>query len=83
VAVTAWSPKPEAPVADCLAGVRQPLWRARYLVNSVPHADCVQLPQEVFALLLTDLPLAAYLAKVEIQTGECNDESLGSGTTTG
>jgi hypothetical protein len=56
---SAWYRKSEATFADCLAVVRQQLWRARYLVNSAPHADCVQLPREVFDLLLTDLPLAA------------------------
>jgi hypothetical protein len=56
---SAWYRKSEATFADCLAVVRQQLWRARYLVNSAPHVDCVQLPQEVFDLLLTALPLAA------------------------
>jgi DDE superfamily endonuclease len=56
---SAWYRKSEATFADCLAVVRQQIWRARYLVNSVPQADCMQLPQEVFDLLLTDLPLAA------------------------
>ena len=56
---SAWYRKSEATFADCLAVVRQQIWRARYLVNSVPQADYMQLPQEVFALLLTDLPLAA------------------------
>ena len=56
---TAWYHKSEATFVDCLAVVRQQLRRARYLVNSVPQADCMQLPQEVFDLLLTDLPLAA------------------------
>jgi len=56
---SAWYRKSEATFADCLAVVRQQIWRARYLVNSAPQADCVQLPQEVFDLLLTDLPLAA------------------------
>lgn len=62
---SAWYRKSEATFADCLALVRQQIGRARYLVNSAPQADCVQLPQEVFALLLPDLPLAAQLAKVE------------------
>ena len=59
VEVTAWYHKPEATFADCLAVVRQQIWRARYLVKSVPQADFVQLPQEVFDLLLTDFSLAA------------------------
>jgi hypothetical protein len=56
---SAWYRKSQATFAECLAVVRQQLWRARYLVNSAPHVDCVQLPQEVFDLLLTALPLAA------------------------
>ena len=56
---SAWYHKPEATFADGLAVVRQQIWRARYLVNSAPQADCVQLPRAVFDLLLTDLPLAA------------------------
>jgi len=56
---SAWYRKSEATFADCLAVMRQQIWRARYLVNSVPQVDCMQLPQEVFDLLLTDPPLAA------------------------
>jgi hypothetical protein len=56
---TAWYRKPEATFADCLAVVRQQIWRARYLVNSALQADLVQLPQEAFEALLNDLPLAA------------------------
>jgi hypothetical protein len=59
VEVTAWYHKPEATFADCLAVVRQQLWRARYLVNSTPQVDFVQLPRQAFELLLNDLPLAA------------------------
>jgi len=59
VAVSAWHLKPEATFADCLAVVRQRIWRTHYLVNSAPQADCVQLPWAVFDFLLTDLPLAA------------------------
>jgi hypothetical protein len=59
VEVTAWYHKPEATFADCLAVVRQQIWRARYLVNSAPHADFVQFPREAFDLLLNDLSLAA------------------------
>ena len=56
---TAWYHKPEATFVDCLAVVRQQLRRARYLVNSAPQADFVQLPREAFDLLFNDLPLAA------------------------
>jgi len=59
VAGSAWYHKPEATFTDCLAVVRQHIWRARYLVNSASQANLVQLPQEVFDLLLYDLPLAA------------------------
>jgi len=51
--------KPEATFADCLAVVRQQIWRSRYLVNSAPQSDHVQFPQEAFEALLTDLSLAA------------------------
>jgi len=56
---SAWYRKPKATFADCLAVVRQQIWWTRYLVTSAPQADFVQLPREVFDLLLTDLPLAA------------------------
>jgi hypothetical protein len=56
---SAWYHKSEATFADCLAVVRQQIWRARYLVNSVPQTDFVQLPREAFDLLFNDLPLAA------------------------
>jgi hypothetical protein len=56
---TAWYHKSEATFVDCLAVVRQQSWRARYLVNSAPQADFVQLPREAFDLLCNDLPLAA------------------------
>jgi hypothetical protein len=59
VPVTAWYHKAEPTFADCLALVRQHLWRARYLVNSTPQAECVQFPWEAFELLLTGLPVAA------------------------
>jgi hypothetical protein len=59
VETSAWYHKTEATFADCLTLVRRHLWRARYCVNSVPKADCVQLPREAFECLLTDLPLAA------------------------
>ena len=59
VPVTAWYHKAEPTFADCLALVRRHLWRARYLVNSAPEAECVQFPQEALELLLNGLPLAA------------------------
>jgi hypothetical protein len=59
VEATAWYPKTEAAFSDCLALVRRHLWRARYLVNSAPQADSVQLPREAFERLFNDLPLAA------------------------
>jgi DDE superfamily endonuclease len=59
VETAAWYHKPEATFADCLTLVRRQIWRARYLVNSAPKADLVQLPQEAFECLLNDLPLAA------------------------
>jgi hypothetical protein len=59
VEATAWYHKTEATFVDCLALVRQHLWRARYLVNSAPKAEYVQLPREAFECLLTDLPVAA------------------------
>jgi DDE superfamily endonuclease len=59
VQATAWYHKAEPTFADCLTLVRRHLWRARYLVNSVPQADFVQFPREAFELLLTGLPLAA------------------------
>ena len=62
VEVPAGDHKPEATFVDCLALVRQQIWRARYLVNSAPQADFVQCPREAFELWLTDLPLAASLA---------------------
>jgi DDE superfamily endonuclease len=59
VPVTAWYHKDEATFADCLALVRRHLWRARYLVNSTPAAECMQFPREAFDLLIYDVPLAA------------------------
>jgi len=59
IEVTAWYHKLEPTFADCLAMVRQHLWRTRYLVNSTPKAEYVHLPREAFELLLNDLPLAA------------------------
>jgi hypothetical protein len=59
VEVTAWYHKVEPTLADCLALVRRHLWRARYVVNSAPEAECMQLPREAFERLLTALQLAA------------------------
>jgi len=56
---SAWYRKPAATFADCLAVVRQQIWRARYFVNSASPAEYVQLPREAFEVLLNDLPLAA------------------------
>ena len=55
----AWYHKAEPTFSDCLTLVRRHLWRARYLVNSAPQAEFVQLPREAFEVLLNDLPLAA------------------------
>jgi hypothetical protein len=59
VSATAWYHKVEPTFADCLALVRQHLWRARYLVNSTPEAESMQFPPEVFDLLIFGIPLAA------------------------
>ena len=65
VPVTTWYHKAEPTFADCLALVRQHLWRAQYLVNSTAEPDFMQFPREAFERLLTGLPLTASLAKVE------------------
>ena len=59
VPVVAWYHKEEPTFADCLALVRQHLWRARYLVKSTPEAECMQFPREVLDLLSHGFPLAA------------------------
>ena len=59
VPTTAWYHKVEPTFADCLALVRQHLWRARYLVTSTPEAECMQFPREVLDLLSHGFPLAA------------------------
>ena len=46
VPVTAWYYKDEPTFSDCLALVRRHLWRARYVVNSTPEAECMQFPRE-------------------------------------
>lgn len=56
---TAWYHKAEPTFSDCMALVRRHIWRARYLVNSAPEAEFVQLPREAFDLWVNDLPLAA------------------------
>jgi hypothetical protein len=59
VPMTAWYHKAEPTFADCLALVRRHLWRARYLVNSTPEAECMQFPQEALDLLIHGVLLAA------------------------
>jgi DDE superfamily endonuclease len=59
VSATAWYHQVEPTVADCLALVRQHLWRARYVVNSTPEAESMPFPPEVFDLLSFGIPLAA------------------------
>jgi hypothetical protein len=56
---TAWYRKTEPTFADCLALVRQHLWRARYLVNSTPEAESMQFAPETLDLLIQGLPFAA------------------------
>jgi hypothetical protein len=58
VPVTAWYRKTEPTFADCLALVRQHLWRARYLMNSAPEVDIMQFPREALDLLIHGLPSA-------------------------
>ena len=59
VPVTAWYHKAELTFADCLALVQRHLWRARYLVNSTPEAECMQFPREILDLLIHGVTLAA------------------------
>jgi hypothetical protein len=59
VPVTAWYHKTEPTFADCLALVRQHLWRAQYLINSAPEADIIQFPRAALELLIHGLPSAA------------------------
>jgi len=56
---TAWYAKDEATFTDCLALVRQHLWRSRYLVYSAREAECVQIPGKVLDHLFSCLALAA------------------------
>jgi hypothetical protein len=59
VPVTAWYHKDEPTFSDCLALVRQQLWRARYSVNSTPQGECMQFPPAALDLLIHGVPLAA------------------------
>lgn len=59
VPATAWYHKVEPTFADCLALVRQHIWRAQYLVKSTPEAECMQFPREILDLLSHGFPLAA------------------------
>ena len=59
VPVPAWYHTAEPTFADCLALVRQHLWRARYVVNSGAEPEFVQFPRAALERLLTGLPLAA------------------------
>lgn len=59
VPVTAWYHKTEPTFADCVALVRQYLWRARHAMNSAPKADIMPLPREALELLIHGLPSAA------------------------
>ena len=56
---TAWSRTTAPTCADCLALVRQHLWRARSVVNSTPEAESMQFPPETLALVIQGLPFAA------------------------
>ena len=55
----AWYQKDEATFTDCLALVRQHLWRSRYLANSAQQAELVQIPGKVLDHLFSCLALAA------------------------
>jgi hypothetical protein len=55
VPITAWYHKAEPTVVDCLALVREPLWRARFGVNSAPEPEFGQFPREAFERFLTGL----------------------------
>jgi len=59
VETTAWYHQTAPTWVDGLALVRRHLWHARYVVNSAADPECVPLPREAFALLLTGLPVAA------------------------
>jgi len=55
----AWYAKGEATFTDCLALVRQHLWRSRYLMNSAQQAELVQIPGKALDHLFACLALAA------------------------
>jgi hypothetical protein len=57
--VAAWDHKGEPTFSDCLALVRQHLWRARYGVNSTPEAELMQFPREALDLFIHGVLLAA------------------------
>jgi hypothetical protein len=59
VPVTAWYHKGEPPFSDCLALVRQHVWRARYWLNSAPEAELIQFSREVLDLFIHGVLLAA------------------------
>ena len=59
VPLTTWYHNAEPTFADCLALVREHLWRARFCVNSATEPEFVQFPREAFELFLTGLSLAA------------------------
>jgi hypothetical protein len=54
-----WYQKGTATFTDCLALVRQHLWRSQYLVNSAPEAEWVQIPGKALEHLFSCLALAA------------------------
>jgi DDE superfamily endonuclease len=56
---TAWYRKGEPTFADCLALVRQHLWRARYWVHSTPEAEPILFPPAAFDFLIHGTSLAA------------------------
>jgi hypothetical protein len=59
VPVTAWDHKAEPTCSDCLALVRQHLWRARSSVHSPLQGECRQFPQAALDRLIHGVPLAA------------------------
>jgi hypothetical protein len=59
VPVAAWYHQGEPTFSDCVALVRQHLWRARYGVNAAPEAELMQLPREALDLFIHGVLLAA------------------------
>jgi hypothetical protein len=59
VPVTAWYHKDEPTFSDCLALVRQHLWRARYSVHSTLQVECRPFPPAALDLLMHGVPVAA------------------------